>query len=169
MRIPSPLLDGFACSRILIVLILSIPSLKPQVLLLASGGSDVNQDITRMPNPSKETHLYLHAPKYLLFTGLIVTVIVLCSAKISATGTLDPTFGSGGKVTTNFGGRDYGTAILVQLDGKIVVVGTAYDQPTGTGFAADSRSLRRKSDGRGRKLKIKAITICNPLSMDDGL
>jgi uncharacterized delta-60 repeat protein len=41
-------------------------------------------------------------------------------------GTLDPTFGGDGRVTTDFtGGADRATGVAVQPDGKIVVVGTA--------------------------------------------
>src|SRR5262249_42936154 len=38
-------------------------------------------------------------------------------------GDLDPTFGVGGKVLTDFGGDETATAVAVQPDGKIVVVG----------------------------------------------
>jgi uncharacterized delta-60 repeat protein len=40
-------------------------------------------------------------------------------------GTLDPSFGTGGKVTTDFGSDDVGHALVVQGDGKLVVAGTA--------------------------------------------
>lgn len=40
-------------------------------------------------------------------------------------GTLDPSFGTGGKVTTDFGGTDEGLALAVQADGKLVVAGIA--------------------------------------------
>lgn len=46
-------------------------------------------------------------------------------ARYTSNGTLDPTFGDGGKVTTDFGGDDYGQAMAIQDDGKIVVVGQA--------------------------------------------
>lgn len=38
-------------------------------------------------------------------------------------GTLDASFGAGGKVTTDFGGDDVARAVLLQPDGKIVAVG----------------------------------------------
>src|SRR5262250_1487837 len=39
-----------------------------------------------------------------------------------AAGDLDPSFGNGGKVTTDFSGfGDFGSAIAIQSDGKIVV------------------------------------------------
>jgi uncharacterized delta-60 repeat protein len=45
-------------------------------------------------------------------------------ARYSATGTLDPTFGTGGLVTTDFGGgSDQANGVALQPDGKIVVVG----------------------------------------------
>ena len=44
-----------------------------------------------------------------------------------ANGTLDPSFGSGGKVTTDvFGGDDVANAVALQPDGKIVVAGQAW-------------------------------------------
>src|SRR5262249_6508072 len=52
-------------------------------------------------------------------------------------GSLDTSFGSGGKVTTDFAGRgDAAQAVVIQSDGKIVVVGSAYmGSTTGTDFA----------------------------------
>jgi uncharacterized delta-60 repeat protein len=44
-------------------------------------------------------------------------------ARYHADGTLDPTFGSGGKVTSNFLGRDLAEAVALQTDGRIVVAG----------------------------------------------
>jgi uncharacterized delta-60 repeat protein len=52
----------------------------------------------------------------------------LCIARYNANGTLDATFGSGGKVLTMVG--EYGDnayALAVQPDGKIVVAGSCYD------------------------------------------
>jgi uncharacterized delta-60 repeat protein len=47
-------------------------------------------------------------------------------ARYNADGTLDPTFGSGGKVTTDFDGfNDDAFAVLVQADGRIVAAGSA--------------------------------------------
>ena len=39
-----------------------------------------------------------------------------------AGGTLDPSFGNGGRVNVDFGGNDYSHTVLIQSDGKIVVV-----------------------------------------------
>ena len=48
-------------------------------------------------------------------------------ARYNPDGTLDSTFGVGGKVTTDFGGRDRGLAAVLQDDGKIVVAGESDD------------------------------------------
>ena len=47
-------------------------------------------------------------------------------ARFSADGTLDTSFGSGGKVLTDLGAEDEAEAVAVQPDGKIVVVGVTY-------------------------------------------
>ena len=44
-------------------------------------------------------------------------------ARITSAGPLDPTFGSGGGVTTTFNGTDSIDSLIVQRDGKIVAVG----------------------------------------------
>lgn len=43
--------------------------------------------------------------------------------RYNADGTLDTSFGNGGKVTTGIGSNDYGQSVAVQTDGKIVVAG----------------------------------------------
>jgi uncharacterized delta-60 repeat protein len=48
-------------------------------------------------------------------------------ARYNTDGSLDTTFGSGGKLLTDFGGTDFGDEVVIQSDGKIVVVGTAFD------------------------------------------
>jgi len=56
--------------------------------------------------------------------------------RLDRDGTLDPTFGTGGKVTTDFaGGADTAYAVAVQADGKIVVAGAAAVTGTGQDFA----------------------------------
>jgi uncharacterized delta-60 repeat protein len=44
--------------------------------------------------------------------------------RYNADGSLDTSFGGTGKVTINIGARDYGSAITVEADGKILVAGT---------------------------------------------
>ena len=45
-------------------------------------------------------------------------------ARYTPDGTLDPTFGSGGRITTDFGGSDVAQALALQADGKIVAAGS---------------------------------------------
>src|SRR5215204_2786186 len=56
---------------------------------------------------------------------LLAAVMLVSVQSVSAgDGDLDPTFGSGGKVTTDFSGAgDLGRAVALQPDGKIIVVG----------------------------------------------
>jgi hypothetical protein len=49
----------------------------------------------------------------------------------AADGDLDPTFGSGGKVTTDFNGTDVANALAIQSDGKIVVAGHGLQHTVG--------------------------------------
>ena len=59
---------------------------------------------------------------YVLLTLSLVTPVLVA---LAAAGDLDPTFGTGGKVTTDFGGDDAAFAVALQNDGKVVVAGFA--------------------------------------------
>jgi uncharacterized delta-60 repeat protein len=49
-------------------------------------------------------------------------------ARYQPDGSLDPTFGTGGKVTTAVGpGEDIANAVVIQKDGKVVVAGTSFN------------------------------------------
>lgn len=61
-------------------------------------------------------------------------------ARYSSSGALDPTFGSGGKVTTNFGATsDFANAAVLQPDGKIVAAGYTFLGRTGPSAFALAR------------------------------
>ena len=65
-------------------------------------------------------------------------------ARYNADGSLDASFGTGGKVTTSFFGFDDGaTAVALQPDGRIVAVGSAYPGGANNQFAL----ARYNSDG----------------------
>ncbi len=64
-------------------------------------------------------------------------------ARYNADGSLDATFGTGGKVLTDFVGDDGARAVVVQSDGKIVVVGTS----NGAGGSYDFALARYNSNG----------------------
>jgi uncharacterized delta-60 repeat protein len=52
--------------------------------------------------------------------------------RYNVNGSLDPTFGNGGKVTTDFqGGQDNALAVVLQPNGKIVAAGGVGPQSTG--------------------------------------
>ena len=56
----------------------------------------------------------------------LAALIVLPNRLYAAAGDLDTSFGTGGKVTTDFSpGLDRATAVAIQPDGKIVVAGIA--------------------------------------------
>jgi uncharacterized delta-60 repeat protein len=64
-------------------------------------------------------------------------------ARYNPNGTLDPSFGSGGKVTTDFaGGDDIGIGLVVQADGKLVAGGYAF-----IGAVRDFAPARYKPNG----------------------
>ena len=57
-------------------------------------------------------------------------------ARYNSDGTLDTSFGNGGKVNTDFAGdADQASAIVIQADGKIVAAGVAANGTTGNDFA----------------------------------
>jgi uncharacterized delta-60 repeat protein len=64
----------------------------------------------------------------------------------AARGVLDPTFGSGGKVTTDFGGNESAWGLAVQPDGKAVVAGSLSDSRPGP---PDDFALARYSANGG--------------------
>jgi uncharacterized delta-60 repeat protein len=61
-------------------------------------------------------------------------------ARYNGDGSLDPTFGTGGMVTTDFGGIDRGEGVAIQTDGKIVAAGSG-------GLSDDFALARYNGDG----------------------
>jgi len=64
--------------------------------------------------------------------------------RYNSDGTLDSTFDSDGKVTTDVGSYDYGYSVTVQADGKILVVGYSYNDSV---YSYDFAIVRYNSDG----------------------
>ncbi|MFD9223461.1 hypothetical protein ACFWDI_26440 [Streptomyces sp. NPDC060064] len=78
--------------------------------------------------------------------GKIVAVgsaggIAFALARYNTDGSLDSTFGTGGKVTTNFGGGNEARAVALQADGKIIAAGVS------TSGTADFALARYNTDG----------------------
>jgi uncharacterized delta-60 repeat protein len=63
-------------------------------------------------------------------------------ARFNINGSVDNTFDSDGMVTVNAGGEDYGYAVRIQNDGKIVIAGSSMNN-----FLADFLLVRLNSDG----------------------
>jgi uncharacterized delta-60 repeat protein len=61
----------------------------------------------------------------LVALALALVAAALPVAAVAAPGALDPTFGTGGEVTTDFGGSDGAQAVAIQSDGKIVAAGSS--------------------------------------------
>ena len=56
-------------------------------------------------------------------------------ARYNPDGSLDATFGSGGKVTTDFGDFEQALGIAILPDGRIVAAGLTFQAGTGEDFA----------------------------------
>ncbi|HJQ22921.1 MAG TPA: delta-60 repeat domain-containing protein [Blastocatellia bacterium] len=93
---------------------------------------DVIEDMTIQPDGRIVVAGDVYSPQ---------TSFDLAVARYNANGTLDATFGSGGKVTLDFFGReDDGIAIAVQRDGKLVVAGLTFDAQDALLASPDARS-----------------------------
>jgi uncharacterized delta-60 repeat protein len=82
-------------------------------------------------------------------------------ARYKPDGTLDPSFGSGGKVTTDFGASDMAGGVAVQTDGKIVAAGSNFFT-TGGDFAL------ARYQGQGAlavSIDIKPGSSTNPINL----
>jgi uncharacterized delta-60 repeat protein len=73
----------------------------------------------------------------------IIASMFIYNGALAQPGTLDPTFGSGGKVTNDIGGADdKGVSLAIQGDGKLVVTGFSYN-----GSNQDVALARYQADG----------------------
>ena len=80
--------------------------------------------------------------RHLLCGMLCAALLLLPAAGRANPGDLDPTFGIGGKVTTGIGTDDYGYAVAIQADGKLVVAGE-----TNNGINYDVALVRYNANG----------------------
>jgi uncharacterized delta-60 repeat protein len=79
-------------------------------------------------------------------TAIILTLFMGAQVAQAVDGDLDPTFGTGGMVTTDLGrSTDIANAVAVQADGKLVVVGQTYKNNDYTG--EDFVVTRYNTDG----------------------
>jgi hypothetical protein len=89
-----------------------------------------------------------------LLTGLAAAA-VFAAGLPAARGDLDPTFGSGGKVTTDFGGSEIGWGVAVQRDGRIVIAGDRLDP---AGLLRTSPSRDTYPTGRSTRASEAAVS-----------
>ena len=90
----------------------------------------------------------------LVLVAVLVAAGVIAAALPAARGDLDPTFGSAGKVTTDFGGDDKAWGLAVQPDGRAVVAGGRFDPGPSDDFVlaryTKSGALDPTFDGDGK-------------------
>jgi uncharacterized delta-60 repeat protein len=79
------------------------------------------------------------------YSGGLLTPGDFVVARFDIHGHLDPTFGSGGFVVTDFGGNEQATGLAIQRDGKIVLVGWT-DAHGGSEFALARYNLDGSPD-----------------------
>jgi uncharacterized delta-60 repeat protein len=77
-------------------------------------------------------------------------------ARYMANGTLDTSFGVGGKVTTNVGGIDWAMAMELQPDNKILVAGRAGDHPGIVRYEVGSCSIQQIVDVVASLIRLTA-------------
>jgi uncharacterized delta-60 repeat protein len=86
-------------------------------------------------------------------------------ARYLSDGSLDSSFGSGGKVVTDlFGSNDFGNALVIQPDGKIIVAGSTYRSGTVEDFALaryQSNGTLDSSFGSGGKVATDFFNDCD--------
>ena len=61
-----------------------------------------------------------------IFIAAVLGSVILSAVAQAAPGDLDPTFSGNGEQTTDFGGSSEAKAVVVQPDGKVVVVGSTF-------------------------------------------
>jgi uncharacterized delta-60 repeat protein len=81
-----------------------------------------------------------------LIPALILLFILSHQSLLSQPGTLDPSFGTGGKVTSSSGANDYSavSSVALQQDGKIIATGYTYNSITS---AYEMKTVRYNANG----------------------
>ncbi len=105
--------------------------------------------------PERGTVMYLHRLSTLFralpVIAILVAQVVLSPIANANPGDLDPTFGVAGRVTTDFAiagsSDDQASALAIQPDGKIVVVGTSFFVAPGPAPGRDVVLSRYNPDG----------------------
>jgi hypothetical protein len=72
--------------------------------------------------------------RLVVFLSSVAILLLASPAAYGAGGDLDVTFDGDGRLTTDLGGADSATAVALQPDGKIIAVGTSFENPGLAGF-----------------------------------
>ena len=89
-----------------------------------------HDEVGEIPSPALGSRR--KAGRRLLLAACLLAALLVPAVAQATPGALDPSFGTGGKVTTAIGGEDnYVYALVRQPDGKLVVAGSSYPGPDG--------------------------------------
>ena len=94
---------------------------------------------TTVPGYNSLSNIAIQADDKIVAIGTANPTYDFALARYTVDGSLDTTFGTGGKVTTDIGGLDFGHAVTIQKDGKIVAAGQ--------GAASGAAVTRYNEDG----------------------
>ncbi|MFH0866803.1 MAG: C1 family peptidase, partial [Bacteroidota bacterium] len=103
---------------------------------------------------SEATSLALQSDDKVVVAGTDEGNYDFALARFNTNGSLDYSFGSAGKVTTDFGGYERGSSVAIQTDGKIVMAGGCGVSPN-TNFAISKYNINGTLDntfGSGGKV-----------------
>ena len=163
MRIASKPSSRFVIALVLFLLLLALPvPLFSRSALAAPGDLDPTFGsgglvTTSIGDDSTGYATALQSDGKVLVAGtaIIGSSYDFALARYQSNGSLDTSFGSGGKVTTDFaGGTDWAHAVALQPDGKIVAAGWAVNSSGNGNFALarynSNGSLDTTFDGDGK-------------------
>src|SRR6266446_5298408 len=97
--------------------------------------------------------------KALFYTQILILLGFIASAQ---PGSLDASFGTAGKVTTDFGGDDHGTGLVIQSDDKLVLAGFSFN-----GSDYDFALARYNADGSLDNTFGITGKVTTPIGSDD--
>ena len=136
MRRHKELLTPIATAMICIAAVIPASSFSVSASGIADGTLDttfgnngkVITNIGTQPSVDQALHLAIQSSGKFIIAGdtNIGGSLDFAAVQYNADGTVDTTFGTGGKVTADFantGDNDYGKSVLIQSDGKILLIG----------------------------------------------
>ena len=155
MRRHKELLASIATAMICIAAVIPTSSFSVSASGIADGTLDttfgtngkVTTNIGTQPTVDRALHLAIQSDGKFIIAGdtNIGGSLDFAAVRYNADGTVDTTFGTGGKVTADFantGDNDYGKSVLIQSDGKILLIG--HSEMSGS---VDFAAVRFNSNG----------------------